>query len=146
MPKCASSLAALTDLLRKQPKRSRKALDWSPVCESAFAAVEEGLANVTMLTYLSVELPTSLAVDASDLAVGGVLQQLHEGEWRPLAFFSRRLKPPETRYSTFGRELLAIYLGIRHFRYFLEGRDFCRFYRPQASYICTHNIARSTFP
>ena len=124
MPKCASSLAALTDLLRKQPKRSRKALDWSPVCDSAFAAVKEDLANATMLTYPSVELPTSLAVDASDLAVGGVLQQLHEGEWRPLAFFSRRLKPPETRYSTFGRELLAIYLGIRHFRYFLEGRDF----------------------
>ena len=39
-------------------------------------------------------------------------------------FFSRALTPAETRYSTYDRELLAIYLAIRHFRYFLEGRDF----------------------
>jgi cleavage and polyadenylation specificity factor subunit 1 len=41
-----------------------------------------------------------------------------------LAFFSKGLKPAETRYSTFDRELLAIYLAIKHFRYFLEGRNF----------------------
>ncbi len=32
--------------------------------------------------------------------------------------------PAETRYSTYDRELLAIYLSIQHFRYFLEDRDF----------------------
>ncbi|BHF82160.1 hypothetical protein SprV_0802529700 [Sparganum proliferum] len=48
--------------------------------------------------------------------VSGVLQ--------PLAFFSKKLSPEETRYSVFGRELLAIYLSIRHFRHFLEGREF----------------------
>ena len=44
--------------------------------------------------------------------------------WQFLAFFSKRLKPAETRYSAFGRELLAIYLGIKHFRHIVEGRDF----------------------
>ncbi|GFO10356.1 Pol polyprotein [Plakobranchus ocellatus] len=39
-------------------------------------------------------------------------------------FFSKRLRPPEMRYSTFDRELLALYLAIRHFRFFLEGRPF----------------------
>ena len=39
-----------------------------------------------------------------------------------LSLFS--LKPAETRYSTYDRELLAIYLAIKHFRYFLEGRNF----------------------
>ncbi len=34
------------------------------------------------------------------------------------------LKDAETRYSTFDRELLAIYLAVKHFRYFLEGRQF----------------------
>nr|VZI05960.1 unnamed protein product [Spirometra erinaceieuropaei] len=33
----------------------------------------------------------------------------------------------ETRYSTFGRELLAIYLAVKHFRHFLERRDFTVF-------------------
>ena len=43
---------------------------------------------------------------------------------QPLAFFSKRLQPPETRYSAFGRELLAVYLSIKHFRHLLEGRSF----------------------
>ena len=34
------------------------------------------------------------------------------------------MQPPETRYSAFGRELLAVYLGIKHFRHLLEGRSF----------------------
>ena len=62
--------------------------------------------------------------DASDVAVGAVLQQLIDNQWCPVAFFSTKLKPAETRYSTFDRELLAIYLGIKHFRHFVEGRQF----------------------
>ena len=62
--------------------------------------------------------------DASDVAVGAVLQQYVDGMWHPISFFSKKLKPAETRYSTFDRELLAIYLAIRHFRHFLEGREF----------------------
>ena len=62
--------------------------------------------------------------DASSTAVGGILQQEIEGEWKPMAYFSKKLQPAETHYSAFDRELLAIYLTIRHFRYFLEGRIF----------------------
>ena len=62
--------------------------------------------------------------DASNTAVGAVLQQLIDNTWRPIAFFSKTLKPQETRYSTFDRELLAVYLAIKHFRYFIEGRQF----------------------
>ena len=62
--------------------------------------------------------------DASDTAVGAVLQQHINSEWRPIAFFSKKLKPAETRYSTFDRELLAMYLAIKHFQHFIEGRQF----------------------
>jgi cleavage and polyadenylation specificity factor subunit 1 len=44
-----------------------------------------------------------------------------------LAFFSKKLRPPEKKYSTFDRELLALYLGVRHFQYFLEGQPFTAF-------------------
>ena len=37
----------------------------------------------------------------------------------------KKLQPAETRYSTFVRELLAIYLAIKHFRHFIVGREFC---------------------
>ncbi len=62
--------------------------------------------------------------DASDSAVGAVLQQLIHGQWQPLAFFSKSLKPAETRYSAFDRELLAVYLAVKHFRHFVESRQF----------------------
>ena len=56
--------------------------------------------------------------------MGASLDQLVDGEWRLLAFFCRKLLHAELKYSTFDRELLAIYLSIKHFCYFLEGRQF----------------------
>ena len=44
-----------------------------------------------------------------------------------MAFFSKHLQKAEINYSAFDRELLALYLTIRHFRYFLEGRPFTAF-------------------
>nr|CDS25349.1 gag pol polyprotein [Hymenolepis microstoma] len=40
---------------------------------------------------------------------------------------SKKLTTTEMRYSTFGRELLAIYLAVKHFRHILEGRQFTIF-------------------
>ena len=66
----------------------------------------------------------SLTVDASDSHVGSVLQQLLEGSWAPLAFFSKNLSIAEQKYSAFDRELLAAYSSLRHFCFLLEGRAF----------------------
>jgi hypothetical protein len=74
--------------------------------------------------FMTSEAILSLTTDASDVAIGAVLQQKSSLGWQPLAFYSRQLKPREQRYSTFDRELLALFLAIRHFRCFLEGRDF----------------------
>ncbi|GFU75781.1 transposon Ty3-I Gag-Pol polyprotein [Trichonephila clavipes] len=61
--------------------------------------------------------------DASDFAVGSVLQQHIETTVEPLGFFSRKLSATEKKYSTFDRELLSIYLSVKHFRHMLEGRE-----------------------
>jgi len=63
-------------------------------------------------------------VDASDAAVGTVLQQEIDHLLQPNAFFSKKLTPAETKYSTFDREILAVYLAIKHFQYFVGGREF----------------------
>ncbi|VUZ53738.1 unnamed protein product [Hymenolepis diminuta] len=65
-----------------------------------------------------------LKTDASQVEERAVLQQIVNGEIQPLSFFSRKLTPTETRFSTFDRELLAIYLAVKHFRHILEGRQF----------------------
>ena len=62
--------------------------------------------------------------DTSDVVVGAVLQKFVDNYWQPLAYFSKSLTPTERRYSTFDRELLGIYLAIKHFRYAVEGRQF----------------------
>ena len=65
-----------------------------------------------------------MTTDASDIAIGAVLEQRVDEHWQPLAFFSRQLKKAERNYATIDRELLGIHAAILHFRYFLEGREF----------------------
>ena len=60
--------------------------------------------------------------------MGGELAQRDRlGEWLPLAFFSHSLSATEKKYSAFDRELLAMFLAVKHFRHYLEGRKFCIF-------------------
>jgi hypothetical protein len=66
----------------------------------------------------------SLATDASDTHIEGVMQQKSGDLWRPLGFFSRKLTYTESRYSTFDRELLATHAAIKYFRHFCEGLAF----------------------
>ena len=101
-----------------------KNITWTCEMSSAFEKVKETLANASMLAHPRTDAPTAVTTDASDTAVGAVLEQLIDGIWQPIAFFSRQLRKPECKYSAYDRELLALYLAIRHFRYFLEGRHF----------------------
>ena len=110
--------------LHKAIDMNHKLLVWTSELDTAFRQSKEALAKATMLVHSGHEAPTSLTVDASDDAVGAVLEQLIDGVWKPLAFFSRQLRPPERKYSAFDRELLALSLAVRHFRYFLEAHSF----------------------
>ena len=90
----------------------------------AFQSGKTALASAAMLSHRRTDHTLSLTCDASDVAVGGVLEQNVNGTWQPLAFFSRQLRKPEVKYSAFDRELLGIHLAIRHFRFMLEGLNF----------------------
>jgi len=118
------SAAAIMQPLYSAVTRKEKLLVWTSHMEAAFIRSKEALANAAMLRHPHSNAATALTVDASDTAVGAVLEQYTDGSWKPLAFFSRQLRPPETRYSAFDRELLGLYLAVRHFRYFLEARPF----------------------
>lgn len=93
----------------------------------AFQDTKQALVEATLFAHPRHNALISLTTDASNLAVGAVLQQSMDGTSVPLAFFSQKLRPLELKYSTFDRELLALYLSIHHFRYFLEGRQFTIF-------------------
>ena len=65
-----------------------------------------------------------LSTDASDIGVGAVLKQMTDDDWWPLECWSRKLTPTEQAYSRFDRELLGVYLSIRHFHHLLSGHVF----------------------
>ena len=102
-------------------------VEWTPERAQSFVAVKAALAEAALLAHPVPSAPIAITSDASDTAVGAVYEQLVDGVWQPLAFFSRQLRPPERKYSTFDRELLALYLAVRHFRNMLEGRPFTAF-------------------
>lgn len=124
IPQAAATLAPLHELLKGLKKSSVKKLAWSPEAEEAFQEVKSKLAQATLLAFPTPNAPTSVYTDASNDAIGAVLQQEVAGVLRPIAFFSKRLEPPQRKYSTFDRELVAMYEAIKHFRHFLEGRPF----------------------
>ena len=106
------------------PTGQKKELVWTDVPLEAFTTAKDALANATLLSHPVLNSPSCLMTDASDVAVGAVLQQFVQGKWHLIGNLSRKLKPVETRYSTLDRELLAIYLAMKHFRHILEGRQF----------------------
>ncbi|XP_076030739.1 uncharacterized protein LOC143018966 [Oratosquilla oratoria] len=54
-----------------------------------------------------------LNTNASDFAIGGVLQQPDEnGHRRPISFFSRTLNDSERKYSAAKKEALTVYYGL----------------------------------
>jgi hypothetical protein len=99
-------------------------LEWPPAVAAAFEAAKAALAAAVPLVHPTPNTVLSLATDASDTHVGGMLQQLAGGRWQPLAFYSKKLSGVGTRYSTFDRELLAAFSAVGHFRFLLEGRRF----------------------
>ena len=123
LPHAADIMQPLHTLLTPTKSKSQT-ITWIDDAQAAFQATKEALAKASLLSYPTTNAPTCVMTDASDTAVGAVLQQPINGVWRPISFFSRKLTSIEQRYSIFDRELLAVYLTIKHFRYFLEGRQF----------------------
>ena len=120
---CAETLAPINSLQSPSKRNANNPIEWTPEALAAFDKIKDELANATELSYPTKDSTLSLAVDASNEAVGGVLQQTSpNGTTSPLAFFSRKLSQTESRYSTFSRELLAIFLSIKHFRYYVESK------------------------
>ena len=120
LPGIAKILAPLHNALSGKKKK----LMWSAALQTAFEDAKRAIAKAVLLSFPAKDAQLQLLTDASDHAIGAALQQLTPKGPAPIAFFSRKLSPAEQRYSTFDRELLAVYAAVRHFRHFLEAVPF----------------------
>jgi len=123
LPRAAEILTPLNDFLLGNIKGKAR-VAWTPQARQAFNDSKEKLARAALLAHPGAGAELALFTDASEQSVGAALQQRCDDGWGPLAFFSKKLSPAETKYSAFDRELLAIYLAIKHFRHMLEARKF----------------------
>jgi hypothetical protein len=94
-------LQPLNDLL-KGLKKSNALIEWSVRSKEAFRESKRALANATMLAHPVSGAPISLAVDASNFAIGAVLQQMVNNAWQPLGFLTKSLtKAPKLDTSMY---------------------------------------------
>ncbi|KAK7590448.1 hypothetical protein V9T40_002061 [Parthenolecanium corni] len=124
IPQAAHTMLVLHEMTKGCKKKDKTPISFNEEQLRAFEATKAKLANAAMIAHPDENLDIILATDASDFAIGATLNQISGESRQPLGFFSRRLSTTETKYSTYDRELLAIFAGIRYFKHMLEGRVF----------------------
>ena len=120
IPKLASIMAPLYESLKNKPKH----LVWTSTLQNAFDKTKLALAGAVTLSFPVKSAKLILTTDASDKAIGAVLEQVIHGARKPIAFFSAKLSNAELNYSTLDKELLAIHRAFRKFHHFLAERPF----------------------
>ncbi len=86
LPNCAQVLKPLTDLLGGG---GAKTLQWT-------ATAQEGFQQAKCLQHPVPNAELSLATNAPDTHIKGIMQQKSGDLWRPLGFFSRKLTETES--------------------------------------------------
>lgn len=124
IPNAAEHQRPLHALVGNCKKSDSTTLEWTEETNTAFHQCQQDLKTALILAHPSEDAELTLACDASNTAIGAVLQQREGPSWKPLGFFSKALTSTEQGYSTYDRELIAIHRAIRHFRPSIEGRNF----------------------
>ena len=72
-----------------------------------------------MLTYFDVTKPVTITCDASQTGLGALLLQ----DNKLIAYASRALTDPETRYAQIEKELLAVVFTFTRFHQYVYGKE-----------------------
>jgi len=95
---------------------------WNQECEIAFQALKERHMSAPILVPPRDEGKYVLDTDASDTALGTVLQQEQDGQIRVIGYASLALTNAERCYCITRKELLGIVYGLKKYRQHLLGR------------------------
>ncbi|KAJ8332549.1 hypothetical protein SKAU_G00423380 [Synaphobranchus kaupii] len=119
LPQYSTTTAPLRELLKKDVPWV-----WTRACSTAVRQLKAQLTSPPVLAHFDLSSPTILTCDASNIAVGAVLSQLHRGTERPIAFASRALSPAEQKYSVGEREALVCVWACERWHMYVYGRPF----------------------
>lgn len=120
VPKNALILDPLHKLLRKDEK-----FIWSIECQESFDKIKSLLCSEPFLKIFNPELQINIYTDASIKGVGAVLKQEDEnGEYRPVAYFSKKLNEAQKKKKAIYLECLAIKEAVKYWQHWLMGKEF----------------------
>ena len=105
----------LTDLTRE-----KKTWCWGDAEGNSFTALKVAMATAPVLRLPDFEKQFVVTTDASDVAVGAILEQDFGSGLQPIAFASRKLNATEIRYSAYERELLGIVWAIGQWKHYFQ--------------------------
>jgi transposase InsO family protein len=91
---------------------------WTKEHQDAFEQMKALIAKETLLTFPDFSKEFEIHTDASKLQLGACVSQ----NGKPVAFYSRKLQPAQTRYTTTERELLSIVETLKEYRNILLGQ------------------------
>ena len=98
---------------------------WGDEQQEAFQTLKTLLASEPILQQPDFSKQFELHTDASQVAIGAaLLQQDDQGVPHAVAFYSRKLRDAERRYTAIDSEALAVVEGVRVFDAYLYGRRF----------------------
>jgi len=92
---------------------------WGEEQQKAFDTMKKIISREALLAYPDFNEQFDIHTDASHTQLGAVISQ----KGKPIAFYSRKLRPEQTRYTTTERELLSIVETLKEFRNILLGQQ-----------------------
>ena len=106
----------LTDLTRE-----KMTWCWGDAESDSFTGLKVAMATAPVLRLPDFEKQFVVTTDASDVAVGAILEQDFGSGLQPVVFASRKLNSTEIRYSAYERELLGIVWAIGQWKHYFQG-------------------------
>jgi len=116
--RCIPQFSEIVMPLRNLMKQSD--FNWDSKHDAAFDKLKEAVSLATELSFPDANATFSITADASGHAIGACLHQIVNGVSSPLSFFSRKLSDAEVRYSTFDKELLAVFSALKKWKYMVQ--------------------------
>ena len=97
-PRSTTGVPQKRKKIKLTPKEAR--IHWTDGMKENFEQLKQALTEKTKLYLPKPGLPWRIITDASNYAVGGVLEQQQEdGNWHPVAFYSRKLQGNRAGYD-----------------------------------------------
>jgi deoxyuridine 5'-triphosphate nucleotidohydrolase len=119
IPNFAKIAGPLTELTHKD-----KEFQMTDAALQALQELKDRLTNAPVLRLADPHLPFIVTTDASDYAIGAVLEQEENGVRRPVEFYSKTLNKAQRNWPAYDKELHAIIEATKHWRTYLMGKHF----------------------